>query len=104
MDRGCASCLMDSITDNKPADIPNILILCIKAATWLKLSRLDSQEQGNLSRYSLQVLLQMSAVVYRFSDVSHWTIPKGGLDLFQNSSSGGTEKQQEVLKSAAWSV
>lgn len=41
--------------------------------------RLESQEQGNLSRYSLQLLLQMSADVYHFFDISHWTIPKGGL-------------------------
>lgn len=70
-------------------------------AKWLKLPWLESQELDNLDRSSLQLLLQMSADVYYFSDISHWTIQ--GLDLFLNSSSGGAEKHRD-LKTAAWTL
>lgn len=64
----------------------------------LKLALPESQEQDNPPRYSLLSLLQMSVNVYHFSDISHLAIPKGGLDLFLNSSDGGAERLCESEK------
>ena len=46
----------------------------------------------------------MSADVYYLPDISHWTIPEGGFDLFLDSSGGGAEEHGVGLKSAAWTV
>lgn len=67
-------------------------------AKWLKLPWVESREQDNLDRHSPQLLLQMSANVYHFSDISHSTIPKGGLDPSVNSGIGWVERHREGLK------
>lgn len=96
---------MESITEKKATesfswDPRHTYSVCYHGGP--KLSSLESQEQGNPSRwYSLLSLVQISANVYYFPWHFPFSHSKGGwgwgcLDLFLNSSSGGAETHWDL--------
>lgn len=97
---------MDSITDNKLADIPNSPILRIIT------KKLNDSDCLGLRARSREICPDTPCnYCYKWVQMftTSLTFPiepfqKGGPDVFLNSSSGGAEKHREGLKSAAWTA